>query len=375
MKSVLLSFYFPRSIRHEGAGTLLDSLGRVLVNRGYRVTVFAPLDVGEEAPYTIVGYTQEGSTSYRTYLRGLEEMAGGHDRVVLFQNSPVRLPFTPRTIRDHTNVIHYFGSPCQPFSELFRPPYSFQYLKHWLAKNALWAKLNPPGKSHCIVGTQYQKDQLLRLGVSEGLVHVIPLGLAQLNQKHLPRKRAREYYSLPEGPLIGYLGHYSPIKGVPVLLSAFEQLVQRMPEARLALAWSGKGEDAARVKRMMDKEPLRERVSQMGIVDANVFLSALDVCVLPFVHSSFPHFPLVLLEAFAAGTPVITSDLGGLSEIVEDGTTGLLVAPDDPEALAAAMREILEDADLRNQISQNQKEAFETNFSIEAVFDRLEELL
>ena len=77
------------------------------------------------------------------------------------------------------------------------------------------------------------------------------------------------------------------------------------------------------------------------------------------------NFPTVILEAFAAGIPVIASGVGGIPDMIEDGKDGLLVEPGNPEALAAAIKRLVEDAALRNTMSLNAKKSFEQKFSME----------
>ena len=375
MKSVLISYYFPRSIRFEGAGTLLDSVACVLESRGVPTTVFAPLAGTGDVPYRLEDYLKGEKASYRRYLAGLEDLARRHDTVFLFEPSPAERPFRKRFVSSKPRVVRYFRSPVQGFGDLFRNPFSIQYLKHWLSKNSLWATPQAHPSEIYVVGTEYQKSQLLRLGFPDSKIRIIPLGLARVRCRRVSSQEARQTYDLPGGPLVGYLGRFSPVKGVPVLIEAFDKLLEKVPEARLALAWSGRGAEAKRVRRMLDEVPVRGRVSVLGIVEPVRFLSALDVCVLPFVHSSFPHPPLVLVEALAAGTPLVVSDIGGLKEFVTNRRTGLLVPPGDPSALAGGVRELLSDPELLRRIAWNQRYAFENEFAVEAVVDRLLEVL
>jgi glycosyltransferase involved in cell wall biosynthesis len=81
--------------------------------------------------------------------------------------------------------------------------------------------------------------------------------------------------------------------------------------------------------------------------DPRAWLPAFDVWVLP---SRFEGFPLALLEALLAQSAVAATDVGSVAEVVRDGETGLLVPPEDPAALAAAMRRLLRDEALRSRL-------------------------
>ncbi|HEX8912785.1 MAG TPA: glycosyltransferase [Humisphaera sp.] len=135
---------------------------------------------------------------------------------------------------------------------------------------------------------------------------------------------------------VGFLGRLDPVKRVPDLLAA----VAGEPDLRLDLF--GDGADRSRVEREVDRLGLRPVVMLRGTVagprDA---LAATDVLVLP---SEAEGFGLVLIEAMAAGVPVVATDVPGVRDVVAAGRTGLLVRPGDPAALRAAIRQAADPA-------------------------------
>jgi glycosyltransferase involved in cell wall biosynthesis len=375
MASVLLSTYFPRSLRLEGGTALIDSIARELAGEESKVTVHAPLEAEGDTPYELMNYHESHTISYLSYLRQLKKLSYLYESILLLDNSPATSLYGGRVLRHHPRVIHHFGSPYQPLREIIQPPYSWQYLKHWLAKGALPARIGVPKNRVCVVSTEYQREQLSRLGVPEGNIQVIPWGIVPARSRKIPRDEARQIHGLPAELTLGYLGHFSPVKGVPVLVAAFKQLLERFPEARLALAWSGKGAESAKVHRMIQDPTVRDRISLLGVVDPGHFLSALDVCVLPYVHTSIPHPPLVMLEAFAVGTPVITTDVGGLGEVVIHSKTGLLIPPNRRAELREAIATLLSDESLRQTVSENQLLAFQNRYHAGVVARKLRELI
>ena len=139
----------------------------------------------------------------------------------------------------------------------------------------------------------------------------------------------------PDGrPVVGYVGRIEERKGVLDLAAAAPRL--REAGARVVVI----GDDALAADetyvRRVDSAPGVERHG--GIDGAAGLMGALDVLVLP---SRAEPFGTVLAEAMNAGTPVVATRVGGLPEVVEDGVTGRLVAPGDPEALAGAVLEVL----------------------------------
>ncbi len=372
MKPILLSFYFPRSIEVEGAGAFFDSLGSVLAGQGFEVSVHAPIPEKGDLPYRILNYHAPRKLSPSEYLSDLKDTAASFPTVLVALSSPAAFAWTRRALHDHPHPVYYFGSPLQEWREILCRPSSLQYLKHWIAKNRLLMNIGKPSNEHCIVGTRFQKEQLIRTGVNESLVHAIPLSIARNKVRSFLRDEVRKEYSLPDGPMIGYLGHFSPIKGVPVLIAAFEEAIKKRPDLHLAIAWSGKGAEASKVERLLKNPIFEGHLHRTGVVDPYRFLAAMDLVCLPFVHSSFPHMPLVLLESFAVGTPVITSDIGGLSEAVRDGETGWLVPPNDPKRLADAILKAFENPDYLEEMGGNAQQYIEEEECIEA---HLEELL
>ncbi len=375
MKKILLSLYFTRSISVEGGGTQLRALANVLLDRGFDPTLHACFSDSDTAPCPVIDYHKDKRIYYRRYLRHLSGLLNDFDSVWVFDHSPAANFAALGTFPDAPHVLRIFGSPCQSWTELFRPPFSRQYTMHCAAKNTLLARAAPPRGRRFVVGTHYQKAQLEGLGIDGSAVHVIPLGIERSGTPDTTKEKARRAYGFGDGPLIAYLGHFSPIKGVPILVNAFRELSSKLPEAHLAVATSGKGAESARVQRMLQAPELEGRVTLLGIVEARQFLRAADVAVLPFVHSSFPHFPLVMVEAFSVGTPVVASDIGGMNEMIQDGETGRLVAPNNPGQLAAVLLDLLGNPTEREHIAANQLQSFRDRYCAEAAVDRLMEIL
>jgi glycosyltransferase involved in cell wall biosynthesis len=149
---------------------------------------------------------------------------------------------------------------------------------------------------------------------------------------------------LPPGFLL-FVGRLRIRKGVEVLLAALD-LLRRQGGTAPLLVIAGDGEhraalEAAAARRGLDGTAVRFP----GRADAarvRALLAAARALVVP---STYEGMPLVILEAMAAGLPVVASRVSGIPEVVVDGETGWLVPPEDPEALGAALRELLADED------------------------------
>ncbi|MGY1618436.1 glycosyltransferase family 4 protein [Geodermatophilus sp. SYSU D00691] len=152
-----------------------------------------------------------------------------------------------------------------------------------------------------------------------------------------------------DGPTIGFLGRYDePRKGLPVLLEAMRTVVRRHPGARLLIAGRG---DPGELQDLVGDD-LRAHVALLGELsepDKAAFLRSVDVYCAPNLLGE--SFGVILIEALAAGAPIVASDLDAFAKVLDDGAAGVLVRRGDAAALAAALDELITDPDRRARLS------------------------
>lgn len=178
-------------------------------------------------------------------------------------------------------------------------------------------------------------------------VHIVPNGIDLARFETVPDTGAfKTEFQLPDqAPLIGTAGRLRPWKGQDVFLRVAARVLDIVPEAHfLVIGGTPFGVDdgyAQSLPRLARNLGLAEKVTFTGhLADIRHALAALDV----FVHPGEPEpFGLVNIEAMALGKPVVGFNHGGLPEIVQHGTTGLLAPPGDEPALAAAVLDLLQD--------------------------------
>jgi glycosyltransferase involved in cell wall biosynthesis len=150
-------------------------------------------------------------------------------------------------------------------------------------------------------------------------------------------------------PTAAFAGRLVPEKGADVLVRAFGKVVVQLPQARLLVV--GGGPEEGRLRRLIAELGLSSSVTLLGYLPHPEMDRYFETAWVQVVPSRWAEpFANVALEAMMRGTAVVASRSGGLTEIVQDGQTGLLVTPDDVDALAQALVRLLEDRGLAERI-------------------------
>jgi glycosyltransferase involved in cell wall biosynthesis len=172
----------------------------------------------------------------------------------------------------------------------------------------------------------------------------------------------------PEGPLVGVVARLQPEKGVATFLEAAARVSKFSPETRFLVA--GDGPLREELQGLAERLGMEDRVLFLGYrSDARALMELLDVLVVPSMTEGSP---LIVLEAMAAGLPVVASDVGGVPDQARHGEEGLLVPPGDPEALAGAMGELLRDPRRARRLGAAGRRRTENGFSHETLVRRIE---
>lgn len=142
------------------------------------------------------------------------------------------------------------------------------------------------------------------------------------------------------GPIV-FVGALERYKGVDVLVDAWARVAAARPSARLVVIGAGTWE--RRMRRAIERAGVGGSIDLTGVLDAAGVRAALDASSALVLPSRAEGYGRVILEAFARGRPVIASSVGGISDIVDHGRTGLLVPPGDADVLAGAVCDLLAD--------------------------------
>ena len=196
----------------------------------------------------------------------------------------------------------------------------------------------------CIIAVgDRQRDELIGYRVAPpGKIVSVPLGLQIEAMLDVEAERGRLRAELGLNgvhKLVGIVARLVPIKAHEVFLEAAARVRERVPETRFLIV--GDGERRAELEARARALGLGEQVLFLGWRrDMRTVYADLDVVVLSSLNEGSP---VAIIEAMAAGRPVVSTDVGGVGEVVADGQSGLLVPPRDPAALAEAVSGLLGD--------------------------------
>jgi len=171
------------------------------------------------------------------------------------------------------------------------------------------------------------------------------------------------------GKRLLYVGRLSAAKGLPILLESLVMLKSSHPEIILTVV--GDGEDRAELEQMTARLELNDNVKFVGYqsqAKVREYMQETDVFVLP---SFAEGVPVSLMEAMAAGVPVVTTQIAGVSELVENGVSGYIVPPGDSTTLAERIKILLTEPQRRNQFGVAGREKVETEFNLNHEVARL----
>ena len=149
--------------------------------------------------------------------------------------------------------------------------------------------------------------------------------------------------------VIGVVGRLEKVKGINYLLMAMKIILSKFPEARLEII--GDGSQTGVLIELSKNLGISNSIKFFGkFTNVIPFYSKMDIFVLPSILEGFG---IVLLEAMAAGVPIIASDVNGIKEVIVDKESGILIPPKNPKAIAEAINQLIENPKLVDEIVAN----------------------
>ena len=344
-----------------GVQVHIGQLSHHLRERGHDVVVLAPGEspgfrdgariVGRPYPVHVNGSVARlcfSRRSSRVVRKALEvftpDVIHVHDPLtpstsmlgVLHKTAPVVATFHSYFARDH-----FEGRVYSAIAPLLRP---------------VWHKVD----RRLAVSTAARHSVCSRMG--DAPVEIVP------NGADVAVFAAAAPAQLPPGRRLLFVGRLEPRKGFPVAVRAFAMLAPQYPDLQLVVV--GDGQEHRAVNELPAE--LRDRVHMMGRVSYEAlptYHKASDIFVSPATGSE--SFGIVLVEAMAAGLPLVASDIAGYREVARDGKEGLLVRPSDPGALARGVKRLLDSPALAAALGEGGAVRARA-FAWDRIIDRLE---
>ena len=222
------------------------------------------------------------------------------------------------------------------------------------------------------------KQELLRCNdIDPARVVVIPNGVPVERFRTTTRvEDLREQLGLPQGaPVVGIMGQISPHKGHEDFVEAAAMISGAYPDTLFLVVGeeSENGHFVQTLRTRIREKDLEKKFFFTGFLeDVPSALALMKVLAVPSWEEPFG---LVVLEAMAAGVPVVATDLGGPAEILENGVNGLLVKPRAPQELAGAIASILSDPERANTLSSNALQCVQERYTLDLQVKRTADLI
>lgn len=371
MNILLLSdVYFPRI---NGVSTSIQTLRRGLLAAGHEVTLVVPAyggEVQEPGVVRVGGRTlsfdpEDRLMGWLELNRALERLPGAYDVV------HIHTPFLA-----HVAGVRYAKRRAMPVVETYHTlfeEYFYHYLpilpRAWLKALARSISRWQCGQVDVVISPSGpMREALLGYGVTTP-IEVIPTGL--MPEAYVPGNGAgfRYQHGLPaDRPLLLFVGRVAFEKNIGFLLRMMVALRRQRPEACLVIA--GEGPALGALQREARELGLTDHVRFVGYLDRQKELPDCYRAADVFVFASHTETQgLVLLEAMAQGTPVVALAEMGTRDVLKEGE-GCRIAPNDPEAFAHLVAELLEDAETHRRLSARAVEYART-WSSESMVERV----
>jgi glycosyltransferase involved in cell wall biosynthesis len=342
-----------RSLEFGGAEKLVVDLAGTQKESGRIAPELVCLEslgpLGAEAERRGLSCTLIGSGGVR-YLSAMRRLGGHFSRT------------RPHIVHTHNFVSHVHAAPA---ARLARIP--VVHTKHGRALASFaWSKrfrrfLYDLADRIVVVSKETGESFRAKSGVDPAKIVVIYNGIDVERFRGLDRDGARRELGLDgESVVFGSVSRLDPVKDHPTMLRAFGKASTRC--ARCVFVIVGDGTERGAVERLIAELGLERSVKLAGFTDdVPRRLAAFDLFLQPSTEEGLS---LTILEAAAAGVPVVASAVGGTSEILESGKTGTLIAAGDTEALAAALSGFIENPAPFRAMARGARETVERRFSL-----------
>jgi glycosyltransferase involved in cell wall biosynthesis len=261
----------------------------------------------------------------------------------------------PHVVHTHTSKAGVLGRLAAWFARVpvvVHTPHGHVFYGHF-GRLASWLflqveRLLAPISTKLIALTEAERDEHLALAVGTSQQFaVVPSGI-ELSRFRDVAKQRPSWFACPEGAtVIGSVGWFTPVKGHAYLIEAFVKVRAHVPNVFLVLV--GNGRELDNLKAMSKRLDVEQAIRFItDCQDVEQCLAGMDLYVQPSLNEGMGR---ALIEAMAAGVPVVATRVGGIPAVVQDRRNGLLVPPGDAHTLASALLALLESPELARTLA------------------------
>lgn len=254
-------------------------------------------------------------------------------------------------------------------SSAMKPPWYFSFPENLIDRAVIHASAQIISVSYACLDTLKNRKAFLGCskllfihnGIEDPILHLDIGGSKHKNQN------TKDKYCL-------MLATYEVHKGHFYLLQAFKSVIQEFPKVHLQIYGFGKSHEKQRVLDEVKRQKLENNITINDFVTETASLLA-NASILVVPSQKHESFGLTIIEAMAFGIPVVTTDVGGMPEVLADTNAGYVCPKDNPEAFAVAIKNIFRDSCLASALSRNGRYAFEQSFTASKMARQYESII
>ncbi len=383
MNIILTIDFSPWSAYGGGAQRSTHNLAKALCRRGHDVSVvytkppWEAVDYPDDLPYDVHWATFFDLRSRRnaplrpinasSVARVVEGLLCRRRHTVVHSNGEEGGMIHPLRRRHRFGFVSTPRHPRYP-ATLLKSDRLSPLQKAWMALTEGKYLMQGRAARHadvCVPPSAFAADLVRRaFNLAASQLRVVPNGVPEefLRYDHAPD-------AFEDGPLV-FFGRFAHTKGVDTLIEALGVLGGQAPRSLII----GRGSEQAALQRRIEALGLDERVEVLPWMAHEQLAQTLTTARMVVLPSREENFSLAVLAAMAVGVPVIGTRVGGTPEIIDHAKTGLLVAPDQPQALARAIARLLYDPDLAQRLGGNGRRYVRTHLTWDRVAESFEAL-
>jgi glycosyltransferase involved in cell wall biosynthesis len=371
----ILTTSFPR-FHGDNAGRFVCNFARELNQMGVKMRVIAPHDsavVENTHPFPVEYFRYFSPESWQTLAYGAGIASRLKNNFIrIFQLPFFLLSFFFSALKNsrQTQIFHAYWMFAGLVAIAVKCFTSIPVVINLFGSDILFLKIPVIWSLLCkilnradaiVCESQHFADQLIAKGISKEIIHICSWGIDLEQFKPCVKLSKRKSLQLPkELPLILAVGNLSERKGHKYLLGSLPKILNDFGPVKVIIV--GEGDFRGCLEKMIADLNLEQHVRLMGFQKEETIPNWLNTADIFILSSLLEGTPNILLEAMACRLPVVTTDVGGIGNVVKNGYNGIIIPPRSESKLAEAVISLLQDPDLRERLAAKAENTVNSDF-------------